>query len=383
MPTTSLYIHWPFCKSKCPYCDFNSHVRETALDQADWQDAYLKELEYYQDFLAGKTISSIYFGGGTPSLMPPTLVEKLIDCVAVYAQVNDCLEVTLEGNPTSIEAEKLVAFKHAGINRVSLGVQALNESDLKFLGREHSVKESLNALEMAAKLFERYTFDLIYARPSQSLNAWEQELKQAMQFMKSHASLYQLTIEKGTPFYSQYQKGEFVIPDEGLAADMYELTNHMLAAQGLEAYEISNYAKPEHESQHNLNYWHYGDYIGIGAGAHGRLSREGGGKEATVTIHQPENWLKQVQQKGHGIQQRATLSRQEMLEEVLMFGLRLKDGILFESVEKQLGESLYSLLDEAKLNLLIKKQILVLRKGRIFISNKYRILLNTVIKDLC
>lgn len=378
MTTTSLYIHWPFCKSKCPYCDFNSHVRDEPIESASWSKAYLDELEYYKDFLKDKTITSIYFGGGTPSLMPPSLVEKLIEKASQLATLTPNIEITLEGNPTSIEIDKLRDFKQAGVNRVSLGIQALDNQSLKFLGREHSASEALNALEVAASLFERYTFDLIYARPEQTLSEWQKELGGAMQFMQSHASLYQLTIEKGTPFYGQYQKGDFKMPDDTLSADMYELTNEMMEEKGLIAYEVSNYAKPGHESQHNLNYWRYGDYIGIGAGAHGRLSSDKG-KLATTTIHHPENWLKQVQDKGSGIQQRTKLTHQEMLEEILMFGLRLKEGIELKRVEVILHHPLLSLISKENLKMLKEKKFLVINNSHLSLTTKGRILVNSAI----
>ncbi len=381
MTTTSLYIHWPFCKSKCPYCDFNSHVRDEPIERESWSKAYLDELAYYKDFLKDKTITSIYFGGGTPSLMPPSLVEKLIETASQLATLTPNIEITLEGNPTSIEIDKLRDFKQAGVNRVSLGIQALDNQSLKFLGREHSASEALNALEVAASLFERYTFDLIYARPEQTLREWKNELGDAMQFMQSHASLYQLTIEKGTPFYGQYQKGDFKMPDDTLSADMYELTNEMMEAKGLIAYEVSNYAKAGHESQHNLNYWRYGDYIGIGAGAHGRLSSDKG-KLATTTIHHPENWLKQVQQKQHGIQQRADLTQQETLEEMLMFGLRLKEGVNLARLCAASSDDWKVILPLKKILAMEDESLLILDGDLLCLTDKGRLIINTILQSL-
>lgn len=376
----SLYIHWPFCLAKCPYCDFNSHVRD-GIDESAWRNAYLKELEYYKPYLQGRAITSVFFGGGTPTLMPPGLVEELLQTLSSYAHLPADTEITLEGNPTSIEAAKLKAFKQAGVNRVSLGIQSLYDNDLRFLGREHSAKEALHALETAASLFERYSFDLIYARPQQTLSAWKQELKQAMPFIQSHASLYQLTIEKGTPFYARYQKGDFELPDEELSAQMYELTNATLADNGLFAYEISNYAKPGHECQHNLNYWRYGEYIGIGAGAHGRIIKDGK-RIATMTIHGPEQWLSQVNELGHGLQSETELLQQEMLEEILMFGLRLQEGINLSRASAQLGEDFLPLLNQQKLSVLQKEDLLHLENESLKLSENARLLCNSVVAGL-
>ena len=332
MQSTALYIHWPFCKAKCPYCDFNSHVWE-GVDQKQWLDAYMREITYYANRLGKRSISSIFFGGGTPSLMEPEIVAAILEQVRQCWQVEDDIEITLEANPTSSEGAKFKAFQQVGINRLSIGVQALNDNDLKFLGREHSVKEGLLAVEKAAAVFNNYSFDLIYARPQQSLQQWEEELRQALYYSCKHLSLYQLTIEKGTPFYRAFQGQEFQLPEEELAADMYELTGRVLAEHGLQCYEISNYAVSGYESHHNLNYWRYGEYIGIGAGAHGRL-HEGGRVVATMHTHVPEQWLEQVQHQGHAIQQEQQLSKKDIQIERLMMGLRLKEGVLSSTVEE-------------------------------------------------
>lgn len=344
MKEIALYIHWPFCKSKCPYCDFNSHVTD-GVDEARWQAAYLKELEYFTRRLGPVKISSIFFGGGTPSLMPPGLVKALIEAAKPEAGA----EITLEMNPTSIEAEKLKAFKEAGVNRVSIGVQAMNAKDLKFLGREHSAEEAIAAIKTAASIFDNYSFDLIYARPGQSVDAWEKELKEALNLAGPHLSLYQLTIEKGTPFYAAHARGEFTLPDEDVAAEMYAVTEEVLLEAGYEAYEVSNYAKPGFECRHNLIYWRYGEYIGIGPGAHGRLVL-GGKRTATMAIHAPEAWLKSVEEKDHGTQSETPLSYDEVREESVMMGLRLVEGI-----SRKMAET----LNEDMIEACIQEELLV------------------------
>ena len=293
-----VYIHWPFCAAKCPYCDFNSHVR-TFFDQKEWVDAYVKSLEYYAALLPEKQMVSLFFGGGTPSLMTGESVRAIIDTVRrLWPVVND-FEVTLEANPTSVEAQKFEAFKEAGVTRISLGVQALNDADLKFLGREHNVAEALQAVEVAAQYFDRYSFDLIYGRPDQALKAWESELKQALTYARGHMSLYQLTIERGTPFHMQYHRGEFSVPDEVQGAEFYHVTQDVMEAAGLPSYEVSNHAAPGQACRHNLVYWHMADYIGVGAGAHGRFTMDGD-KYASRDHSAPDIWLKRVREQGHG-----------------------------------------------------------------------------------
>lgn len=319
---TALYIHWPFCKSKCPYCDFNSHV-SAGIDKTRWHAAYLRELSHF----GKRDYTSLFFGGGTPSLMPPELVAALIEAAGAKN-----VEVTLEMNPTSIEAAKLRAFKEAGVNRVSIGVQALNASDLKFLGREHSAEEARAAIQVAASIFDNYSFDLIYARPHQTVEAWRRELSEALAMAGPHLSLYQLTIEKGTPFFAAHARGEFALPDEEEAAAMYHATEEILAAAGYAAYEVSNYAKPGFECRHNLNYWRYGEYVGIGPGAHGRIG--GAPRTATMMIHQPDAWLQAVEKNGHGLQSESPLSPEELREESVMMGLRLVEGMPVADAEK-------------------------------------------------
>ncbi len=327
-----VYIHWPFCLAKCPYCDFNSHVRE-GIDHGAWRDAYLQSIDHYAALTPGRQVESIYFGGGTPSLMEPKTVEAIIDRIQQKWQVTNDIEITLEANPTSVEAEKFKAFKAAGVNRVSLGVQALNDEDLKFLGREHNVNEALKAIEIARENFDRYSFDLIYARPKQSLKDWQEELERAVIYAGGHLSLYQLTIERGTQFYQDYAQKKFAVPGEELAADFYNLTQDILEAHDLPAYEVSNHAKAGDESRHNLIYWNYGDYVGIGPGAHGRLTIDGQ-KFATREHRAPEIWLERVVEQGSGVHPFEEVPEEERFLEALMMGLRLRDGVSLSALDE-------------------------------------------------
>jgi putative oxygen-independent coproporphyrinogen III oxidase len=335
----AIYIHWPFCLSKCPYCDFNSHVSDS-IDIEAWEEAYMKEIESYSHKIQNRNISSIFFGGGTPSLMPAKLVEKIINKLASFGKITTETEITLEANPTSVEAQKFIDFKSAAINRISIGVQSLRAGDLKFLGREHNVTEAISAIELARKTFDRYSFDLIYARPGQSLKAWQEELKDTMKIAGGHISLYQLTIEKGTPFFKKHSTGDFILPDNDVAADMYNFTNEHLSDNGYNLYEISNYAKKGEECRHNLSYWHYDEYIGIGPGAHSRI--QDNGVKAVMNIHAPSKWLEAVKMNGSGIQKNEPLTKQEITEEILMMGLRLKAGIN----DKRLCELTHSLFKD-------------------------------------
>jgi len=266
-----VYIHWPFCKSKCPYCDFNSHVSDS-VDHNAWAKSYAHEIDHVASMTGQREVTSIFFGGGTPSLMKPQTVEHILNHLCTVWNVSKDIEITLEANPTSIEADKFSDFKAAGINRVSVGVQSLRDSDLKFLGREHSAKEAIGAIKIANDIFERVSFDLIYARPEQTIESWREELTEALEYANGHLSLYQLTIEQGTPFYAMEARGDFRIPEADQAGEFYEVTQEILNAAGLPAYEISNHAAKGQESAHNLTYWRYGDYAGIGPGAHGRLT---------------------------------------------------------------------------------------------------------------
>jgi oxygen-independent coproporphyrinogen-3 oxidase len=324
-PPLAIYIHWPFCRSKCPYCDFNSHVRE-GIDEAAWTRALLADLDRQAALAAGHQIVSIFFGGGTPSLMPPETAAALIERVKRHWRVANNLEITLEANPNSAEAGRFAGFAAAGVNRLSLGVQSLEPAALKFLGRGHDRMEAVAAITMSQKLFPRTSFDLIYARPGQSPSAWSHELDEALAFAGEHLSLYQLTIEPGTAFYTRAVKGDLTIPDDDAAAALFEMTQARLAAHGLPAYEISNHARPGAESRHNLAYWRYEDYLGIGPGAHGRLTR-GGVKYAIRQRRLPESWLAAVAKTGDATEETTPIGRESAVEEMVMMGLRLAQGI--------------------------------------------------------
>jgi putative oxygen-independent coproporphyrinogen III oxidase len=320
-PPLALYVHWPFCVSKCPYCDFNSHVR-AEVDQAAWRTALLADLAHEGAQLPGRRLGSIFFGGGTPSLMPPATVAAVVDAAREIWAFEPGIEITLEANPSSVEAARFADLADAGVNRVSLGVQALDNAALSFLGRAHDVGEGLAALETAQRAFERVSFDLIYARPDQSLADWEAELTRALGFGTEHLSLYQLTIEPGTRFATEAAAGRIKIPDGDAAADLFEATRAMTAAAGIPAYEISNHARPGAQSRHNLVYWRYQDYAGIGPGAHGRR-----GGMATVRRKKPENWLAAVERNQHGMEVEEALAPHSRATEALLMGLRLGEGV--------------------------------------------------------
>lgn len=322
----SLYFHWPYCVSKCPYCDFNVHVAKT-IDHARWKAAYVKAIRHYAALYPDRRIVSVYFGGGTPSLMEPATVEAIIAEVSDSWTLADDCEITLEANPTSVEVDKFEAFKSAGVNRVSLGVQALNDTDLQFLGRAHDLAGARRGIDVAQRVFDRSSFDLIYARPSQTLSAWEAELREAVALAAGHLSLYQLTIERNTPFYIKHARGDFFLPEEGLAADFYSLTQDVLAGAGLPAYEVSNHAAAGEESRHNMVYWQYGDYIGIGPGAHGRVTGGNGQKQAVRDHYAPAKWLEWIEERGVGAHEADVLGARDLAVEGLMMGLRLNQGI--------------------------------------------------------
>ena len=317
----ALYVHWPFCVSKCPYCDFNSHVRES-VDQAAWRSAMLADLAHEARELPGRRLGSIFFGGGTPSLMPPETVAAVIEAAEQHWGFEPGVEITLEANPSSVEAARFADIASAGVNRVSLGLQALDDDALRFLGRAHGVDEGLAALDTAQRAFARASFDLIYARPDQDLAAWEAELTRALSFGTEHLSLYQLTIEPGTRFATLFEKGELEAYDPDAAADLFEATRALTRAAGLPAYEVSNHARPGAESRHNLTYWRYSDYAGIGPGAHGRR-----GGMATVRHKKPENWLAAIARNQHGMQIEDPLDRHDRGVEALVMGLRLAEGV--------------------------------------------------------
>ncbi len=374
MPKNScaIYIHWPFCKKKCPYCDFNSHVSRT-IDHQAWLNSYIKELEFYKDYLVDKNITSIFFGGGTPSLMEVNIPAEIINYIKKNFKFSNELEITLEANPTSIETEKFKSLSENGINRVSIGVQSFRNNDLKFLGREHSANEAFNALEIADKYFKNYSFDLIYSLPNQDLNHWQEDLEQAVKLAKYHISLYQLTIEKGTKFYSQYQNKEFKMPDEEKSADFFEFTHNFMQNNSFENYEISNFCKDGFESKHNMQYWLYQDYLGIGPGAHGRITKD---KTviSTMNFHRPDIYLKQINDNGHALQIETPLSNKTIIQEKIMMGLRLKNGID--------ASSLVNHLDLQKLNQLLNEDILNFDNNIIKIPQNKKLLTNAIITKL-
>jgi putative oxygen-independent coproporphyrinogen III oxidase len=339
----ALYIHWPFCLAKCPYCDFNSHVR-AEIPQARMLAALRRELAYEAARLGPRDLRSIFFGGGTPSLMTPESVALLIeDAKALFTPAPD-LEITIEANPTSIEARRFAGYAEAGVNRVSIGVQSLNEDALRFLGREHSAAQAIKAIELAQANFSRASFDLIYARPGQSVAEWRAELRQALGFGLKHLSLYQLTIEAGTGFASRHARGEFALPDDETAAALYDATAEEAAHFGLSPYEISNYAAPGQESRHNLAYWRYQDYAGIGPGAHGRVTI-GDTLFATTRRRAPEAWMELVEQQGHGTATETPVPQAEQAREALLMGLRLTEGINIEAFQARTGTKLMDILD--------------------------------------
>lgn len=372
----ALYIHWPFCLAKCPYCDFNSHVRES-VDHTLWRDALLADLRHEHALAGGEPLDSIFFGGGTPSLMPPTLVGRLLEEAERLWGFSSGLEITLEGNPSSVEAANYAALADAGVNRVSLGLQALDDRTLRFLGRLHDASEGLAALDVAQRHFDRVSFDLIYARPAQTMGQWQRELEWALSFGTGHLSLYQLTIEPGTRFATMVRQHEFEPLDEDTCADMFALTREMTAAAGLPAYEISNHARPGEESRHNLTYWRYQDYCGIGPGAHGRR----GGK-ATVRHRKPENWLAAVAEHGDGIGEERSLGRREQASEAMVMGLRLREGVDLGSTASRFGLDRTDLCDEAKTEF-YSRQGLVWRDGvRLGITEAGMPLLDALLGEL-
>jgi putative oxygen-independent coproporphyrinogen III oxidase len=325
-PQFGVYVHWPFCLSKCPYCDFNSHVRRAAIDETRFVRAFAAEIASTAARVPDRTVSTIFFGGGTPSLMQPATVGAILDAIAQHWSVAPDAEVTLEANPTSVEATRFRGYRAAGINRVSLGVQALDDRVLGELGRLHTADEAIRAVHVARSVFERYSFDLIYARPQQTPAEWAKELTRALDEAGEHLSLYQLTIEPETPFATLHAAGKLKIPNDDMARALYDTTQDICAAHGLPAYEISNHARPGAECRHNLVYWRAHQYAGIGPGAHGRLDI-GGDRYATATEKRPESWLTRVEGEGHGLITDDVLTREEMADEFLLMGLRLVEGI--------------------------------------------------------
>ena len=348
-----VYIHWPFCLSKCPYCDFNVYLRREH-DAQDWLKAYLQSIRTYQSLMPGREVVSIYFGGGTPSLMAPNEVRAIIDEVTGGWGVSDQVEITLEANPTSTEMNKFEAFRQAGVNRLSLGVQSLRDEALSFLGRLHSSDDVRRALGIASKVFDRFTFDLIYARPGQTLTGWKQELQEAIPLMKGHLSAYQLTIKPGTPFARQVDRGDLKLADDDCLADFYTMTSDVMTDHGMPPYEVSNYGAAGQESRHNMVYWLYQDYVGIGPGAHGRIGYAGQ-KFSTEDYKRPGDWMAAVQRQGHGAHGHAPISPQDQFEEILMGGLRVKTGVDLDRAELKSGYTWCDGIDTQRLQVLVEQ----------------------------
>ena len=373
-----IYVHWPFCKAKCPYCDFNSHVRHQAVDTVGFAASLVTELKWMAERTQGRVVSSIFFGGGTPSLMPPKAVAQVLDAISALWLVDAQSEITLEANPTSVEAANFRGYRVAGVNRVSVGVQALDEADLKALGRQHTPEEALQAFRLAAKIFPRVSFDMIYARPRQTLENWRAELTRALAEQQGHMSLYQLTIEPETRYAHLFAAGLLKTPDEDLAADLYDLTQELTAKAGLACYEISNHAKPGHESQHNLLYWRYGEYAGVGPGAHGRLV-DGNNVLATATEKHPETWRQLVETQGNGLIQIEDTPMASQAREQLLMGLRIDEGIDLIRYESLAGKP----MDQRKISAMMELGLVAMSgNSRLAATQSGRRVLNSVIAEL-
>ena len=380
-PALALYVHWPFCLSKCPYCDFNSHVRDS-VEQARWRDALLRELDHFSALLPEATVTSIFFGGGTPSLMPPETAGAVIERAAARWHLAADAEITLEANPTSTEAVRLEDFRAAGVNRVSLGVQALDDRALTFLGRGHDAAEARRAVATARRIMPRSSFDLIYARPGQTVDAWRAELADALAFAGDHLSLYQLTVEKGTPFWRLEREGAFALPEDDTARALYDLTQETMAAAGFAAYEVSNHARDGDACRHNLAYWRYDDYVGIGPGAHGRIEAAGGGRQATRQHAGPEAWLAAVERSGHGTAEARPLDTHGQAREMLMMGLRLAEGVSEAHLRARTGCDPDRVIDRAGLDRLVEAGYLERRGPRLRATAAGRPLLNSLLVEL-
>ncbi len=376
----ALYLHWPFCLAKCPYCDFNSHVR-ARIDQPRFAQALRRELATEAARLGRRRLTSVFFGGGTPSLMDPSTVAALLDDAARWFDPAADLEITLEANPTSIEAGRLADYRAAGVNRVSIGIQSLDETALRALGRQHSVAEAIAALALARRLFPRVSFDLIYARPGQDLAGWRKELRTALEIAADHLSLYQLTIEPATQFEALFRQGKIVLPDEDTAAALYDMTGDECARAGLRAYEISNYARPGEESRHNLAYWRYLDYAGIGPGAHGRVTI-GGSLHATRRHRAPEVWADRVERAGDGLTSDESVPIEERAREALLMGLRLTEGIDLARFAARTGRAVAELVDSGVLSQCIAAGYLIETPERLLATREGRIRLDSLLAAL-
>jgi oxygen-independent coproporphyrinogen-3 oxidase len=373
-----VYIHWPFCAAKCPYCDFNSHVRHKPVDQETYVQAYQHEIAHMAALAPDRHVTSIFFGGGTPSLMEPDTVGAILEAISANWSIASDAEITLEANPTSVEARRFKGYHQRGVNRVSLGVQSLRDDQLKFLGRLHSAQEARDAVALARDIFPRLSFDLIYARPSQTPEQWERELNEAIDLAADHLSLYQLTIEEGTPFFDLHRRGKFTVPDSDQAADLYELTARVTSSAGLPAYEISNHAAEGAGSVHNLTYWRYHDYAGIGPGAHGRLTIDDR-KHATACERNPEIWWQQAMVDGHGMREDEILSGIEAADEMLLMGLRLREGIDPMRHQQMAGTpiSARKIGELGKLGFLEKSE-----RGRLRATQQGALVLDALVADL-
>jgi putative oxygen-independent coproporphyrinogen III oxidase len=373
-----IYIHWPFCEAKCPYCDFNSHVRHKPVDQKRFVEAYKRELDFMLRHTDHLTVSSVFLGGGTPSLMEPETVADILSHIRQNWQVSKTCEITLEANPSSVEAARFEGYAKAGVNRVSLGVQSLRDRDLKALGRLHDVNQALKAIDIAKTHFQRVSIDLIYARSGQTLDNWKSELKEAVELQCDHYSLYQLTIEPETPFERLYNLGKLPMPDDDRAAEFYAYTQKTMADAGLPAYEVSNHARIGQEARHNLLYWRYGLYAGVGAGAQGRLPHPQG-RLATSTLYNPEQWLESVEEKGHGLRESDLTDPTSMADEMLLMGLRLREGLSLKHFE----ETTHHRLDFQTIHHLRDDDFIMLSDdGFLSVTHKGRFVMNSVVAEL-
>ena len=379
----ALYIHYPFCESKCPYCDFNSHVSNN-IDYQSFTDAYLKEIAYFKDILGKRRITTIFFGGGTPSLMPLDMIEKILAAISKNFTLDKNVEISLEANPSSFETQKFKAIKALGVNRLSVGIQSFTQKNLQFLGRKHNAIEAINAVKSASEIFDNFSFDLMYCLPDQKIEDWLEELKYALSFNTKHLSVYQLTIEKGTNFYQSFMKKEFLMPNEDLSYDFFTKTHELMAKNGFNNYEISNFAKPDFECRHNLNYWQGVDYLGIGAGAHSRLYlKDEKLKSAIVNFHAPEKWKSSIFERNEAIQNIEKVANQELLEEVLLTGLRLEKGLEEKTLTRIFGKKITEIFDCKKLKKLEEQNLILIENEAIKIHSKQKVIANLIIFKVC
>lgn len=370
-----LYVHWPYCLAKCPYCDFNSHVHRGAIDHDKFSDALTREMSYFAERTPGRVLTSVFFGGGTPSLMPPQTVATVLDAASTAWTLADDAEITLEANPTSAEAGNFHGYRSAGVNRVSVGIQALDDADLKALGRQHNVDEALAAFRMAARIFPQTSFDLIYARPRQTVDEWREELKRALGEQQGHMSLYQLTIEPDTAYAALHAIGKLSVPGDDLAADLYDMTQELTEAAGLAAYEVSNHAWAGRQSQHNVLYWRYGEYAGIGPGAHSRLVGSDGERIGLSTQRDPKAWQMQVTENSHGVAEETVITPEQAAHEKLLMGLRLNEGIKLADFD--------GTIDDERVHQMMDYGLLASPEpGRLAASSAGRKVLNALIREL-